>query len=53
MIYAVGQRSHSDEAVALGRFAPEFYMVGDCIQARNIMSATREAYNAARDIGRI
>ncbi|MBR0401801.1 MAG: FAD-dependent oxidoreductase [Lachnospiraceae bacterium] len=53
VIYAVGQRSHSDEAVALGRFAPEFYMVGDCIQARNIMSATREAYNAARDIGRI
>ena len=53
VIYAVGQRSRSGEAVALGGCAPEFHMVGDCVAARNILSATTEAYNAARDIGRI
>ncbi len=53
VIYAVGQRSRSDEAILLGDCASEFYMVGDCIAARNILSATTEAYNAARDIGRL
>ena len=53
VIYAVGQRSRSDDAIALGKYAPEFHMVGDCIAARNILAATTEAYNAARDIGRI
>ena len=53
VIYAVGQRSCSDEALLLRDCAPEFRMVGDCIAARNILAATTEAYNAARDIGRI
>ena len=44
---------HSDAALALNGCAPEFYMVGDCTEARNILSATTEAYNAGRDIGRI
>ena len=52
VIYAVGQRPHSDASLALNDCAPEFYMVGDCTEARNILSATTEAYNAARDIGR-
>ncbi len=53
VIYAVGQRPLSDEAMALSVCAPEFYMAGDCVSARNILAATSEAYNAARDIGRI
>ena len=53
VIYAVGQRPRSGEAMALRGCAPEFYAVGDCLAARNILSATREAWTAARDIGRI
>ena len=53
MIYAVGQKPLSDEAIALSACAPEFYLVGDCLSARSILAATTEAYNAARDIGRI
>ena len=53
VIYAVGQRPLSDEAIALSACAPEFYLVGDCVSARSILAATTEAYNAARDIGRI
>jgi hypothetical protein len=53
VIYAVGQRPLSDEALALSPCAPEFYLAGDCVSARNIMAATSEAYNAARDIGRM
>ncbi len=53
VIYAVGQRPLSEEAMALSACAPEFYMVGDCVSARNILSATAEAYQAARDIGRL
>ncbi len=53
VIYAVGQRPRTEEATALNRCAPEFYMVGDCVAARNVLMATREAFNAARDIGRL
>ena len=53
VIYAVGQKPLSDEAMALGPCAPEFYPVGDCVASRSILAATTEAYNAARDIGRI
>ncbi|MBR6206607.1 MAG: hypothetical protein IKQ73_05530 [Oscillospiraceae bacterium] len=53
VIYAVGQRPRTEEATALKRCAPEFYIVGDCVAARNVLMATREAFNAARDIGRL
>ena len=53
VIYAVGQRSLSEEALALADCAPEFAMAGDCLSPRNIMAAVSEAYNAARDIGRL
>ncbi|MCF0121453.1 MAG: FAD-dependent oxidoreductase [Oscillospiraceae bacterium] len=53
VVYAVGQRPLTDEAFALRLCAPEFYAIGDCLAAKNILSATTAAYNAARDIGRI
>lgn len=53
IIYAVGQRPLSDDALALSDCAPEFYLVGDCVAAKNILAATSAAYNAARDIGRL
>ena len=53
VIYAVGQRPLSDDAIALNDCAPEFYIVGDCVAAKNILAATTAAYNAARDIGRL
>ena len=53
VIYAVGQKPRSSEAVALNDCAPEFYMVGDCVAARNILEATTAAYTAAKDIGRL
>lgn len=53
IIYAVGQRSLTDEVDAIRSCAPEFYTVGDCNVPENIMQATKQAYYAARDIGRI
>ncbi len=53
VVYAVGQRSLSEEALALSTCASEFYMVGDCVAAKNIMAATTAAYQAAKDVGRL
>ncbi len=53
VVYAVGQRALSDEALALRSCAPEFRMVGDCLAPANIMAATAAAFQAAKDIGRI
>ena len=53
MIYAVGQRPRSDRALALNDCAPEFYMVGDCVAAKNILSATGAAHQAAKNVGRL
>ena len=52
VICAVGQRPRSDEAAALYDCAPEFYQIGDCITPKNITTATQNAYQIARDIGR-
>ena len=52
VIYAVGQRAESDAALALRFCAPEFYQIGDCLNPRNITSATSEAFHIARNIGR-
>ncbi len=51
VIYAVGQRPLSDEALALRFCAPEFYMLGDCNAPKNIAAATSAAYTIARDVG--
>lgn len=52
VIYAVGQYSLADEASLLRVCAPEFYQIGDCLQSKNIMSATAMAFSVARQIGR-
>lgn len=51
VIYAVGQRPRTDEALKLNFAAPEFYMLGDCVSPRNITAATSAAFTIARDIG--
>ena len=52
VIYAVGQRPLSEQALALRTAAPEWYAVGDCVTPRNILQATQQAYQIARDVGR-
>lgn len=51
VIYAVGQRSCYEDAVALNFCAPEFHMIGDCVSPRNITAATSAAFTIAREIG--
>lgn len=53
VVYAVGQRPVTDGLDELRGCAPEFYTVGDCNVPATIMKANKEAYYAARDIGRI
>ncbi|MDR2486588.1 MAG: NAD(P)/FAD-dependent oxidoreductase [Clostridiales Family XIII bacterium] len=53
VVYAVGYSPLREEALAFGALAPEFYVLGDCVQPANIMAATALAWQAARDIGRI
>ena len=52
VIYAVGQRPMSEDALALRFCAPEFHQIGDCIMPKNITNATGSAFMIARDIGR-
>ena len=51
VIYAAGMRPLRAEADALRLCAPEFYQIGDCLQARNMLEANQAAYHTARDIG--
>jgi NADPH-dependent 2,4-dienoyl-CoA reductase/sulfur reductase-like enzyme len=53
VVYATGQKPLREEAFALSRIAPEFYQIGDCLAAKNIVEATRQAYYITRDIGRM
>ena len=53
VVYAVGQKALYQEARALYQCAPEFYLLGDCVAPSNIKNATKTAYAAARNIGRI
>ena len=53
VVYAIGQRAEWERAGELCSLAPEFYQIGDCRFPRNIMSATHEAYFAARDVDRM
>ena len=50
VVYATGQRPLWDVAEGLSLCTPEFYMVGDCIAAKNIMNATSMAFSTARNI---
>ena len=53
VIYAVGQRALYSEVDELRFCAAEFYSVGDCNLPANITKATKEAFYAARNIGRL
>lgn len=53
VIYAVGQKPVTEVTESLRFCAPEFYSIGDCNVPANIQQATKEAYYAARNIGRI
>jgi len=52
VINATGQSPQREQAIALGSCAPEFHMIGDCVEARSIKAATSEAFMLARNIGR-
>lgn len=52
VIYAVGQKPLSDEAMALYDCATRFYPIGDCVIPTNIYEANLAAKNVALDIGR-
>jgi 2,4-dienoyl-CoA reductase-like NADH-dependent reductase (Old Yellow Enzyme family) len=52
VIYALGQVPLRDEAACLRDYAPLFYQIGDCVDARNVYVANATAYTIARDIGR-
>ena len=52
VIYAMGQRPLTEEALALRDCAAEFYAIGDCVSPRNILAATQEAEQLMIDIGR-
>jgi 2,4-dienoyl-CoA reductase-like NADH-dependent reductase (Old Yellow Enzyme family)/thioredoxin reductase len=52
VIHAVGMRPLHDEALKFSRCAKDFYMIGECRKAANILYATSTAFAAARLIGR-
>jgi 2,4-dienoyl-CoA reductase-like NADH-dependent reductase (Old Yellow Enzyme family)/thioredoxin reductase len=53
VVCATGRSPLRAESFALHDCAPEFFQIGDCTVPRNIVAATRAAYAAACDIGRI
>ncbi|MBR4742874.1 MAG: FAD-dependent oxidoreductase [Oscillospiraceae bacterium] len=53
VICAAGQRPLSEEADALAFCAPEFHLIGDCAKPANVLTATRQAYAIARNLGRL
>jgi len=50
VIYATGQRPLWEDTVQLSLCAPDFYIIGDSITPKNIMSATSMAFSVARNI---
>ena len=53
VICALGMRPEREAADELRFLAPEFYQIGDCNIPKNITEATRTAYFAAMDLGRL
>ncbi len=52
VIYAVGLRPEREKADMLREIAPEYYQIGDCLKAMNMLEANQAGYYIARDIGR-
>ena len=50
VIYSVGSKADTEFVDALWDCAPDVVPVGDCVRARSIIDAVREAYFAARNI---
>lgn len=44
VILCSGYRARTEEALAFGGTAPQFFVVGDCSQARSLQAAMREGY---------
>lgn len=51
VVLAVGMKGSLIEARAFEMSAANFRMIGDCVRARNVKWAVREAYDAAMEIG--
>ncbi len=52
VVCALGQLPRQEEALALRLCAPEFYMIGDCVQPKNIANATAQGHDIAANLGR-
>jgi pyruvate/2-oxoglutarate dehydrogenase complex dihydrolipoamide dehydrogenase (E3) component len=52
VVCALGMAPLQNEAAAFYDCAPQFHMIGDCKDARNLMAAVNEAFHVARDVGR-
>lgn len=52
VIYAVGQKPLTEQAIALHYCARHFHVIGDCSTPRNISAATLAGKSVALDIGR-
>jgi 2,4-dienoyl-CoA reductase-like NADH-dependent reductase (Old Yellow Enzyme family)/thioredoxin reductase len=52
VIYAVGQKPLTDQALALYACAKHFHVLGDCVTPQNISAATLTGKSVALDIGR-
>jgi hypothetical protein len=50
VIYATGRQPLQADADALRFCAPEFYQIGDCAIASNILEASRMGFAVARDL---
>ena len=51
VLMCAGMKPRLDDVNDLGKYTPEFYMVGDCRAPRQIGQATRGGYDAAVNIG--
>lgn len=51
VVLAAGMRSRVSEVEALRPLCPTFYVAGDARQAKNVMMAVRDGYDAAVDLG--
>ena len=52
-VCAFGMKANDKAAEALRFIAPEFHQIGDCLSAKTIAEATKMAWYAVKDIGKI
>lgn len=50
VVLALGMKPRNDEAEAFRLTAETFYATGDCVEAKNVRTATRSAFDAASTI---